>query len=263
MNEGIYIAASGAFKQERKIDVIANNLANLATTGFKRDGLAFREMIPPFTGTAQLSASLDPKPTAFQPDPQVSYVGVADMYTNDSNGILRQTGNTLDVALQGKGYFVVDSAQGQRFTRNGNFQLSGEGFLITQEGYKVLGQEGKPIKIDTQGGDISINPSGGIAVGNGKTSIPVGNLLLVSFDDPAKLVKEGNGLFKIADSSVKKQTAEKVSVHQGFLETSNVNSIEEMTNMIVTLRAFEAYQKIIQSIDEANEQAVNAIGRLA
>jgi len=263
MHEGIYIAASGAFKQERKIDVIANNLANLATTGFKRDGLAFREMIPPFTGTAQLSASLDPKPTAFQPDPQVSYVGVTDMYTDVSNGILRQTGNTLDVALQGKGFFVVDSPEGQRFTRNGNFKLSGDGTLITQEGYKVLGKDGKPIKIDTQGGDISINLSGGIAVSNGKQSTPLGNLQLVNFDDPAKLAKEGNGLFKIADSSVKKQAVEKLSVHQGYLETSNVNTIEEMTNMITTLRAFEAYQKIIQSIDEADDQAVNAIGRLA
>jgi len=263
MHEGIYIAASGAFKQERKIDVISNNLANLATTGFKRDGLAFREMIPPFTETAQLSASLEPQLAAFQQDPNVSYVGVADMYTNVSNGILRQTGNNLDVALQGKGFFVVDSPQGQRFTRNGNFQLSGNGTLITQEGFKVLGKDGKPIKIDTQGGGISINPSGGIVAGNGQQSTPVGNLQLVSFDDPAKLAKEGNGLYKIADSSVKKQTAEKVSVHQGFLETSNVNSIEEMTNMIVTLRGFEAYQKIIQSIDEADDQAVNTIGRLA
>lgn len=266
MREGIYIAASGAFKQERKIDVIANNLANLTTTGFKGDGLVFREMIPPFTESAQLSASLNPKPTALQSDPKVSYVGVADMYTNVSNGILRQTGNTLDVALQGEGFFVVDSPQGQRFTRNGNFQLSEDGTLTTQEGYKVLGEVSgkaeKPIKIDVREGDISINSGGEITVDNGEQSTFIGKFQLVSFDDLTKLVKEGNGLFKIGDPSVKKQSAEKLRVQQGFLETSNVNSIKQMTDMIVTLRALEAYQKIIQSIDEADDQAVNAIGRL-
>ena len=156
MHEGIYIAASGAFKQERKLEVIANNLANMGTTGFKRDGMAFSELIPPFTESAQLSASLDPKPTAFQPDPKVSYVGVAALYTDASNGTLRQTGNVLDLALDGKGFFVVDTPQGQRFTRNGNFQLSGNGTLTTHEGYNVLNKEIKPIKIDAQGGVISL-----------------------------------------------------------------------------------------------------------
>ncbi len=263
MHEGIYIAASGAFKQEHKLEVIANNLANMGTTGFKRDSLAFREMIPPFTETAQLSASINPQPTAFQSDPRVSYVGITDLYTDGSNGTLRQTGNTLDLALEGKGFFVVDSPQGQRFTRNGNFGLSGDGTLITQEGYKVLGKDGKPIKVDSQEGNLSINQSGEISVSNGKQVTPVGDLQLVTFGDLKKLAKEGNGLFKIADTSVKKITAKEVSVQQGFLETSNVNPIEEMTNMITTMRAFEAYQKIIQSIDEADEQAVNAIGRLA
>ncbi len=264
MHEGIYIAASGAFKQERKLDVIANNLANMGTTGFKRDGMAFRELIPPFTETAQLSASLDPKPTAFQPDPKVSYVGVAEMYTDVAKGTLRQTGNSLDVALEGDGFFVVDTPQGQRYTRNGNFKLSEGGTLNTHEGFNVLGKNGKPIKIDTQqGGQIAINSSGGILVGTGFLSTPQGNLQIVSFDDPTKLAKQGNGLYTIADPSVKKQSLENVTVQQGFLETSNVNPIAEMTNMIVTMRGFEAYQKIIQAIDEADEQSVTAIGRLA
>jgi flagellar basal-body rod protein FlgG len=98
---------------------------------------------------------------------------------------------------------------------------------------------------------------------NGRQSTPQGSLQLVNFTDTTKLAKEGNGMYRIADPSVKKQSVQNVSVQQGFLETSNVHPIEEMTNMIVTMRAFEAYQKIIQSIDEADEQAVNAIGRLA
>ncbi|VAX33444.1 Flagellar basal-body rod protein FlgG [hydrothermal vent metagenome] len=263
MHEGIYIAASGAFKQERKLDVIANNLANMGTTGFKRDGMSFREMIPPFTKTANSSASLDPKPTAFQPDPKVSYVGIASMYTDASNGTMRQTGNALDLALDGDGYFVIETSEGQRYTRNGNLKLAEDGTLSTHEGFKVLGKNSKPIKIDTKGGQISISPSGAITVGNGQQSTPQGDLQLVSFRDPTKLAKQGNGLYRIEDPSAGKQPIKNVSVQQGFLETSNVNPIEEMTNMIVTMRGFEAYQKIIQSIDEADEQAVNAIGRLA
>ncbi len=263
MHEGIYIAASGAFKAEQKLDVISNNLANLATTGFKRDGLAFREMIPPFTETAQLAASLNPQPTAFQPDPKVSYVGVNEMFTDVSNGILRQTGNSLDIALEGEGFFVVDTPHGQRYTRNGNFQLSGDGTLITHEGNKVLNRENKPIKLEAQGGALSINSSGGVAVTSGQKSTPVGDLQVVNFDDTTKLAKEGEGLFRIEDASVQKQPAKNVRTLQGFLETSNVNPLAEMSNMIITLRAFEAYQKIIKSIDEADEQAVNAIGRLA
>jgi flagellar basal-body rod protein FlgF len=263
MHEGIYIAASGAFKQERKLDVIANNLANMGTTGFKRDGMSFRELIPPFTETARLGASQDPKPTAFQPDPKVSYVGIADMYTDISTGTLHQTGNALDLALDGEGFFVVETPQGQRYTRNGNFKLSADGTLNTHEGFKVLSKDGEPIKIDTKGGQISVNSSGGISVGNGTQSTPQGNLQLVSFSDPTKLAKQGNGLYRIEDPSAGKQPGKNVSVQQGFLETSNVNPIEEMTNMIITMRGFEAYQKIIQSIDEADEQAVNAIGRLA
>jgi flagellar basal-body rod protein FlgF len=263
MHEGIYIAASGAFKQEQKLDVIANNLANLATTGFKRDGLAFKEMIPPFTETAQLSATLSQQPTAFQPDPQVSYVGVNDMYTDVSSGILRQTGNALDIALEGEGFFVVDTPQGERYTRNGNFQLSGDGTLITHEGHKVLSRKNEPIKLDAQGAELSINSSGEIAASNGQKSIPIGNLQLVTFGDPTKLAKEGDGLFRIEDPGAQKQKAKDVRVQQGFLETSNVNGVEEMSNMIITMRAFEAYQKIIQSIDEADDQAVNSIGRLA
>jgi flagellar basal-body rod protein FlgF len=263
MHEGIYIAASGAFKQERKMDVIANNLANQGNSGFKRDGLSFREMIPPFTSTASLTAGLNPQQAAYPSAFPVSYVALDNVYTDTSNGTLRSTGNTLDVGLDGDGFFVVETPNGQRYTRNGNFKLDAGGNLSTQEGYDVLGRNGKPIKIGLNGGQIAFDASGGISVGNGLQNDPVGNLKLVAFDDPTKLQKQGDGLFKIADPSVKEQKPTTLTVQQGVLEASNVNSIEEMTEMIVTLRAFEAYQKIIQSIDQADDQAVNSIGRVA
>jgi flagellar basal-body rod protein FlgF len=263
MHEGIYIAASGAFKQERKLDVIANNLANQGNSGFKRDGLSFREMIAPFTNSSDLTAGLNTQQgISFSAFP-VSYVAVDNIYTDTSNGTLRPTGNALDVGLDGDGFFVVDTPNGQRFTRNGNFKLAGDGSLSTQEGYSVLGRNGKPIKIALNGGQIAFDSSGGISVGNGLQNDPVGSLKLVTFDDPRKLAKQGDGLFKIADPSVKEQKPKNLNVQQGVLEASNVNSIEEMTEMITTLRAFEAYQKIIQSIDQADDQAVNSIGRVA
>jgi flagellar basal-body rod protein FlgF len=263
MHEGIYIAASGAFKQERKMDVIANNLANQGNSGFKRDGLSFREMIPPFTSTASLTAGLISQQAVSSSAFPVSYVAVDNIYTDASNGTLRPTGNTLDVGLAGEGFFVVDSPNGQRYTRNGNFKLAGDGSLTTQEGYNVLGEDGKPLKIPANAGQISINASGGIAVGSGLQNTPVGNFKLVSFDDLTKLQKQGDGLFKTTDPAMKGKAPQKLTVQQGVLEASNVNSIEEMTEMITTLRAFEAYQKIIQSIDQADDQAVNSIGRVA
>lgn len=263
MHEGIYIAASGAFKQGRKLDVIANNLANLGNSGFKRDGLAFREMIPPFNSTASLTAGFNPQQRAFPSAFGVSYVGVNDLYTDTSNGTLNPTGNALDVGLDGDGFFVVDTPQGQRYTRNGNFKLAADGTLVTQEGYKLIGKNGQSIKIDLSAAQISIDAGGEISVGNGLQNTPVGNFKLVDFDDPSKLRKEGDGLFKIDEPGVKEKIPGNLAVQQGFLEASNVNSIEEMTNMILTLRTFEAYQKVIQSIDQADDQAVNTIGRVA
>jgi flagellar basal-body rod protein FlgF len=263
MREGIYIAASGAFKQERKMDIIANNLANQGTSGFKRDGLSFREMIPPFTPTASLTAGLNPQQTGFASAFPVSYVAVDNIYTDTSTGTMRPTGNTLDVALDGEGFFVVETPNGQRYTRNGNFKLDKTGNIATQEGYKVLDRGGKPLQINLNGGQISIDASGGVAVGRGLLNVSAGNLKLVTFDDMSKLQKQGDGLFKNIDPAMKEQKPKRLVVQQGVLETSNVNAIEEMTEMITTLRAFEAYQKIIQSIDQADEQAVNTIGRVA
>ncbi len=263
MHEGIYIAASGAFKQQRKLDVIANNLANQGNSGFKRDGLSFREMIPPFTSTANFPAGLASEPTDFHVAFPVSYVATDSIFTDTSNGTLRPTGNTLDVGLDGEGFFVVDTPDGQRYTRNGNFKLSADGSLATQEGYEVLGRDGKPIKIDPTAGQIAFDANGGISVGNGLQNTSSGNLKLVTFEDLAKLQKQGDGLFKKTDPAMKERTPKNLTVQQGVLEASNVNSIEEMTEMITTLRAFEAYQKMIQSIDQADDQAVNSIGRVA
>lgn len=263
MQEGIYIAASGAIKQSRKMDVISNNLANLGNSGFKRDGLAFKELIPPFASAANTSANLNVQEASIPSDFQASYVGIDELYTDVSNGTLRFTGNDLDLGLDGEGFIVVESSRGLRYTRNGNLKLLQDGSLATHEGGKVIGQNGKPIKIDLTGGRISIDVKGAISVGNGFQNVPQETIKLVAFNDPTKLKKEGDGLFIDAGAGIKENPPADLKVQQGFLETANVNPVEEMVNMITTLRAFEAYQKIIQSIDEADEQVVNTVGRVA
>lgn len=261
MHEGISVTASAAFKLERKLQIIANNLANLGNTGFKKDGMVFQEMIPPFNPAALQAAREIPRPFQ-ESNLNVSYVGISRFFTDNSQGSLRPTGNTLDFALEGDGYLVLKTPQGVRYTRDGNFKLDPEGHVINQNGYSVLGRNGKPIKIDLAGGQLSVDASGNISVGRGLENVPSGEFKLVNFENPSALVKEGGGLLRLSSAGTKEKTPEKLYIRQGFLEASNVNPVQEMTEMITTLRAFEAYQKVIQSIDQADDLSVNTLGRI-
>ena len=262
MHEGLIIAASGGVKQQTKMDVLANNMANLNSAGFKTDGVIFREIMPPFDKNSSVEGAknelLDPNDS----NQTVAYVAVDTVFTNHSQGVLQKTDNPLDLALDGEGYFEVNTPQGIRYTRNGNLRMDKEKYLVTKDGNYLLDDNKQKIKIENNGGVIDIGPDGTISVGNGFGNQPAGKLGLVKFDNPQLLVKEGNGLYKIEGNKAKPLVADNVKVTQGMLERSNVNSIEEMTKMITTIRAFEAYQKVIQTLDEADDQAVNAIGRV-
>ncbi|KMP10829.1 hypothetical protein UR09_03415 [Candidatus Nitromaritima sp. SCGC AAA799-A02] len=262
MHEGLMIAASAGAKQQIKMDVLANNLANLNNAGFKSDGLIFREIFPPFDNDTSFETSRNVLLPPNQSNGNVAYVAVADFYIDYAQGVFQQTGNTLDLALDGEGFFELETPQGTRYTRNGNFRLNTDNLLVTQDGNLVMGDDETPIQIDAQGGIIAIASDGTISVGTGLENIALGNIRLVKFDDPSVLVKEGNGLYENVNPDAIAQPTKEMAVRQGFLERSNVNQIEEMTNMITTIRAFEAYQKVIQTIDEADDQAVNAIGRV-
>jgi flagellar basal-body rod protein FlgF len=134
--------------------------------------------------------------------------------------------------------------------------------LVTQDGNFVLDESQQQITIDANGGQIAIGKAGNITVGRGLQNIQAGQISLNEFENQKVLVKEGNGLYQLMDPEVEPIPATNITVHQGYLERSNVNSIEEMTNMITAIRAFEAYQKVIQTLDEADDQAVNSIGRV-
>ena len=262
MHEGLIIAASGGVKQQAKMDVLANNLANLNNAGFKSDGLVFREIYPPFEEDPNADASKNASLPPNESNRNVAYVAVDNLYTDHSQGVFHNTGNPLDLALDGEGFFEVDTPQGPRYTRNGYFRLDPAGNLVTQDGNYVLDNQKQKIVITPNSGKIDIASSGIITVGTGLANQVLATIRFIKFEDPQVLAKEGNGLYKLMDNEVEPQTTNKTTVRQGFLERSNVNSIEEMTNMITAIRAFEAYQKVIQSLDEADDQAVNSIGRV-
>ncbi len=263
MMEGLYIAASGGTKQLKKLDVLSNNIANINTQGFKKDMLIYEEKRPPFQQIS-LNGSFTIDLNPFQgSDPAVSYVQVTQSRTDFAQGSLIKTDNPLDVAIEGKGFFVINTPNGDRYTRNGNFHLDGLGQLVDQKGNMIMTRSDEPILIPFGTKQISINQDGSIFGGAEINQDPLGQLKIVNFNNIHALTKEGEGFYKISDSSVKEILVNDAKVLQGFTESSNANAIHEMTQMIETVRQLEAYQKIIQSIDEVDDQSVNSLGRVA
>lgn len=262
MQEGIFIAASAGLKQGKKLEVIANNLANVNTTGFKRDNLAFKEFMPPFPPDAGLEAGKNALLPPDKSNSNVSYVAVSDFYTDYKDGGMNETGGTLDVALSGPGFFKIQTSDGERLTRNGNFRLNTQNQLVNQNGNTVLNNQGEPIVIDAPGVDISIDPSGSISIGTGVNNLTIGTIDVVDYKNTKSLEKTGDGLFIQTDTNAELKPIETTTIRQGYLENSNVSTVEEMTDMLATLRLFETYQKMIQSIDSMDDQSVNDIGRV-
>ena len=261
MHESIYIAASAGIKQARKMEMIAQNLANVNNTGYKKDALVFKEMMPPFPPDSDLDAGKNILLSSDKSNKNVSYVGITDQYTDFSTGGIKKTGGVLDIALDGEGFFKVQTPDGPRYTRNGNFRLNTAKQLVNQKGNQVLDRNDTPVVIDAPG-KISIDGEGSISVGNGLANTTITNIKLVNFENKKFLEKVGDGLYRNKGLPEEELEAIDIKTRQGFLESSNVTSVEEMTEMVGTLRIFESYQKIIQSIDSMNDQSVNTIGRV-
>jgi flagellar basal-body rod protein FlgG len=239
----------------KKMDIVADNLANVNTTGFKRDKAAIHSF------TEELLKRLDDpgdQPYHDVPMGRISQGAfVDDIYTSHESGALRRTEGKLDVAVSGAGFFTVESvAQGgearRMYTRDGSFSLDGEGNLSTKEGGRVLG-EGGPVSIPP--GDVSITEDGRILV-NGEY---VDTLLMTGFADTRQLRKQGDNLFSATEGAAQEEFSGKL--RQGFLEASNVNPVREMTEMISISRAYEANQRMITSHDTVLGRTVNDIAR--
>lgn len=238
MNSGIYAALSGNITAMKRLDVLSNNLANTNTAGFKKDRLTFESLLAKGQAAGDAPVMAEEK-----------------FFTDFSPGPLKQTGNTLDVAIEGDGFFVIDTPQGPAYTRQGNFHISPAGRLVTVDGFEVQGKGG-PITI--KGGSVDIDTQGGIAVDGAN----VGALQLVDFPKPYALQKLGNSLYRPASAAAAPQPAAAARVNQGFLEESNVSVVMEMAQMIETSRYFETCQKVIQNYDNMASKAANDVGRL-
>ncbi|RLA65105.1 MAG: flagellar basal-body rod protein FlgF [Epsilonproteobacteria bacterium] len=269
----IWVPLSGAIAQQRNVETIANNLANSNTPGFKKDKLTFKEQLATLNNGLQ-AAGIDASHKIFtSEDFYRSYgaenakVKVDGSYTDHRQGDLRHTGNPLDLAVNGPGFFELNTPNGVRFTRKGTFSLSGEGYLVNEKGFPVLsklaplpkGESSDPAKrtVKITGQKISLNHSGEIFVDGKK----INDLSVVEFKDIAALKKEGNSLFinnypENLISDVKKST-----LHQGFLEGSNVNPLEEMSALIKASRHFESIQQVLKAYDNISGKAVNEIAK--
>ncbi|KPK90016.1 MAG: hypothetical protein AMJ94_10545 [Deltaproteobacteria bacterium SM23_61] len=231
-------AVIGLFRQERRYELISNNLSNVQTPGFKKDVAVFHQVF---------SEALHPSLSILSMDSEFSQ-------TLLEQGEIQSTGNPLDLAIEGEGFFRVKTPGGIRYTRNGNFRLTSEGVLVQSNGFPVLSRNGE---ITLRGNQISVERDGVIKV----DGVDRDKLALVTFADPGDLMKEGKTLFKL-EGEQEEREAVGAGVLQGALENSNVNALEEMVQMIDSLRTFEACYKIVQVQDEMNAKAVNEIAKV-
>jgi len=256
MSGGIYMAASGALAYEKKLQIISNNLANANTVGYKMDRAQF-DVIEQNNLPASL-ASNTPEMSTSQAQ---SFWFQFNSFTDFTSGSLKNTGNDFDLALIGEGFFCIQKPEGVHYTRKGDFTLDAEGTLVTRNGHPVIGDSGEitvkyaedPRKVKA----FEVDLEGNVLV-NGQQ---VGSLRIVKFSEPDKLMKMGDTLFKPAENSPAPQEAEDAKVSQGFVELSNVDVVKMMTEMIIVLRGYETYQKVMRSADEAYTKSINDVGQ--
>ncbi len=259
MMRGLWTAATGMTTQQTNIDVTANNLANVNTAGFKKSRANFEDLIyQTLKHPGALSASGTEIPTGIQIGHGAKTSSVEKIFTE---GNLKRTGNQLDLAIEGKGFFVITLPDGsEAYTRDGSFKLNSNGEIVTADGYKLS----PPITIPSDTVNITISDDGTVSVLQaGQTNMTqVGTIQLVNFINPSGLKSIGKNLFKETAASGAPITGTPGTnglgtVSQGFLEMSNVNVVEEMVNLIVGQRAYEANSKSIQTADTMLATAIN------
>ncbi|MFN3598478.1 MAG: flagellar hook-basal body protein [Aquificaceae bacterium] len=228
----LYILSSGMLLQQRKLDTITNNLANADTPSFKRDFMLASLWETP---NGQRIINTDPQ----NPTNNFLYPVIERIFTDLSQGSIKQTGNSLDLAIEGEGFFAVRRGQEVLYTRKGNFRLDEEGFLVNELGYRVLDQNLGEIRLE---GEPTFGRDGSVFV-NGQQ---VATLGIFQLQDPQKV---GRDLF-----TGQAQTAQGYRLLQGYLEMSNANPIIEMAHLIQTHRAHEVYSNLIRSLDALYEK---------
>jgi flagellar basal-body rod protein FlgF len=252
MQNALLIGLSRQMTLERQLDVIANNVANVNTTGYKADKSLFEEYLN--TGAHEDNFKGQGR--------RVSFVLDRGTYRDLSQGPLEQTRNPLNVAIAGKGFLTVQTAGGERYTRDGNLQLNNQGQLVTENGDPVLGTGG-PITFQPTDHDINISPDGTITVleGTATTDTIRGKLQVVSFADPQALQKQGSNLYA-APNPDDAQPDLKSTVRQGYIEKSNVSAVSEMSRLIEVTRAYDQVANMLQNESSLHKTAINQLAEV-
>jgi flagellar basal-body rod protein FlgF len=223
----------------RQMEVVANNVANVNTTGYKRQQMVFDDYM-----------------AKTQPGQRTDFVIDRGSFRDVTNGSLVQTSNPLDIALEGNGYIPVQTPQGTMYTRAGAFELNAEGELVNASGFKVLSGDGQPIVIPPEAKDIQIDKEGNIRTDIGQA----GQIQAMVFKDEQELTEKGNGLYQSKETP---QPEPATRIVQGAVERSNVQPVVEMTQMVEVLRAYQQTGRLLESEHERMRNAIRTLGRVS
>jgi flagellar basal body rod protein FlgG len=244
MSTGIWSAVSGAVGQSAALEVAANNIANASTPGFRADRAVFRQELARVMSTDNATRSL-------------RYSVVRSVEPDLESGTIQHTGRQLDAAIRGKdGFFVVSTAQGERYTRAGSVRVTSDGRVTTPEGHAYLGPDRRPLRVSPDATDVSIGPDGALNV-NGE---PTGRFLFVSFDNPTRLEKDGNVLLRGTAAAGRARLAN-VELEPGALEMSNSSALAGMTSLVTATRQFDMLARVIEAFSNVDKRAATDIAR--
>ncbi|HBV81829.1 MAG TPA: flagellar basal-body rod protein FlgF [Lachnospiraceae bacterium] len=253
MLRGLYTAYTGMLNEQYRMDIMSNNLANADTTGFKKEGStsqAYSEVM-----AVKIKDVTENPNTPKRLGNMSLGVKIGETYTDFSQGSLRDTGNTYDIAIGGDGFFNIEftSKSGEtstKYTRAGSFTLTKDGYLVTKDGDYVLGENGR-IQLSTTAGNTVFDESGNIF----QDGTLVASLKLTEFEDTNYLTHYGETMWDAKEGAVQ-QDAEDAQIYQGYLEMSNASVVKEMVNMITISRQYESNQKMLTTFDESLEKSM-------
>ena len=259
MQESMFSALFGAIGNEIRMNNIANNLANVNTTGYKRDQVSFQDTFLSFAHDVIMEPMANARSKKLFAEPMhVARPRIALSQTDFSQGSLKYTGDPLDIALAGDGFFKIRMRDGDYFTRNGKLNLNNEGVLVTAQGYPILTEGGAEITVPVGTKNLQIAEDGNVyADGAG-----LGQIAVQTIEDTRALEKLGSNMYRPrVGENIVETPVENPAVQQGYLEAANVEVVTEMVNMIETQRQFEAYQKIMQTSDSMDREAHSKVGK--
>ncbi|MEI9430975.1 flagellar basal-body rod protein FlgF [Mesorhizobium sp. Cs1299R1N3] len=238
MRDSLYVALSAQMALERRLDTIADNVANASTVGFRATGVKFEDVV---SGAGQKS---------------VSFASSGKTYLSGAHGAMTETGNPFDFAIQGDAWFAIDTPAGTVMTRDGRFSMNENGELMSVEGHPVLDAGGAPIQLDPRNGPPKAGADGSLR----QNEQLVGSIGLYNFDPGQNFVRYGNSGIVPASTPEPVTDRSDVGIAQGFVEESNVNPVLEMTRLIMVQRAFENTAALMRQTDSSTDEAIKTLG---